>query len=81
MAGTINEAEAQRERAKGLAELKRQRDEVAAKLAEKDAQIAQVEDHDFKARLGDLKQSQMSTKQKSEAIARLGAKEYPALNW
>jgi hypothetical protein len=79
--GTINEAEAERQRREVIALLEQDRAKKAAALAEVDAKLAVAKDGDFRARLGDRKRSQMSTKEKTEVIRKLGHREYLNLDW
>jgi hypothetical protein len=72
MGQTITDLERQREHAAALAELRRQRAEVAGKLARLDEKLAQCEDGNFRSRVGTLKVSEMTTREKVETVNRLG---------
>ena len=78
---TINSQSEQAERDNALNELKRQRAELAAKLAEKDKAIQAAEDGDFRSRLGDRRRSQMSIAERAETVRRVGVEQYLALDW
>jgi hypothetical protein len=81
MASTINQASERAERDAMLADLRKQRGEIAGRLAKKDEEIAAAEDRDFHKRLGGMRRSEMTTQQKIEVIRRLGSEKYLKLAW
>jgi hypothetical protein len=72
MAQTIDEQERHREHEAALAELVRQRAEVAGRLTKIDEKIGQLGDANFRERLGSRKISQMTTKEKVEVVNKVG---------
>jgi hypothetical protein len=81
MATNLVEQREQEQRDAALAQLRRQRGAKAGELAKLDASIAQLSDADFVARIGSLRRREMTPKQKSEAISRLGSQKYLSLDW
>jgi hypothetical protein len=69
---TVEQSEQQQARDAALAELKRQRGEAAARLAKLDDKLKEAENADFIERLGRMKVSEMTTREKSELVSRLG---------
>ena len=78
---TINGQAEQAERDKLLKELKAQRAVKAAELAKLDEKLEAVSDADFKARLGDRRRSEMSTRERAEVIRKIGSERYLQLDW
>jgi hypothetical protein len=78
---TINQAAEQRERDRILNELRSQRAAKASELEKLDQKIENLSDADFKQRLGDRPRSQMSVKERSEVVAKVGVSEYLQLDW
>jgi flagellar motility protein MotE (MotC chaperone) len=78
---TINQAAEQRERDRILNELRSQRAAKASELEKLDQKIENLSDADFKQRLGDRSRSQMSVKERSEVVAKVGVSEYLQLDW
>jgi hypothetical protein len=76
MAQTINEQREAADRAAALAELRRQRSEVATRLAGLDRKIATLDESDHLARVGDRKISELSRHEQSEYVTRHGADEF-----
>ena len=76
---TIEDLERQREHAASLAELRRQRAEIAGRLAKIDEKIGALDEASFRERLGSVPISAMSTREKSEVVARIGSDGFEAL--
>jgi hypothetical protein len=69
---TVTDQREQAERDAAREELMRQRAVKAAELQKLDDKLAQVSDADFMARLGRMQVSEMTVKEKSELVSRLG---------
>jgi hypothetical protein len=72
MTTTVSELEAAKARDEALTKLKVERAAAAARLAELDGKLAEAENADFIERLGRMKVSEMTTREKSELVTRLG---------
>ena len=79
MGQTIAEQRAQADRDLALYELRKARAEAAARLAKIDEKIEVLSDEDFRSRVGDLKVSEMTTREKVETINRIGSEGFEAL--
>ena len=72
MAQTLDKQAEEKERKAAIEQLRTKRSELANKLSALDDSIEQMENNDFKARLGNVQLSKMTIKQKSEVVDRLG---------
>jgi hypothetical protein len=72
MAETATELEAERRRAEAIGKLNKERGEAAARLAALDTKLSQAENADFLERLGRMKVHEMTLREKSEIVSRLG---------
>jgi hypothetical protein len=79
MAATAAELEQQRQRDEVLAKLKRERAEVSTRLAAVESKLVEAENADFIERLGKMQVSEMTVKEKSELVSRLGLEGFERL--
>jgi hypothetical protein len=79
MAATVEELEAAKAREEEKARLLKVRNEAAARLAAAEAKLAQAENVDFIERLGRMQISEMTAREKSEIVSRLGLEGFEKL--
>jgi hypothetical protein len=72
MAMTVEDLERARAKLDALSELRAERAEAASRLAELESALAVAESSDFKERLGSRPLKEMTLRERSELVARIG---------